>query len=92
MGVSSIRLNAEIEAPLEKLAKKMDRSKNYIINQAIKEYVARQAMEEARWRDTEDALQSLQAGNLVTENEVNAWLESWGQDSEHGSEKKPPGK
>ena len=86
MGVSSIRLNADIEAPLEKLARKMDRSKNYIINQAIKEYVARQAMAEARWHDTEDALQSLQAGKLVTENEVNAWLESWGQESE----KKPP--
>ena len=36
MGVTSIRLQAEIENPLEVLAKKLDRSKNYIINQAIK--------------------------------------------------------
>ena len=82
MGVNSIRLNADIEAPLEKLARKMDRSKNYLINQAIREYVARQAMEEARWQDTEMALHSLQAGNLVSGDEVNNWLESWGQESE----------
>ena len=50
MGVTSIRLNAEIEAPLETLAQRLDRSKNYLINQAIKEFVARQAMDDARWK------------------------------------------
>ncbi|MCZ6828259.1 MAG: ribbon-helix-helix domain-containing protein, partial [Gammaproteobacteria bacterium] len=40
MGVTSIRLSSEIEAPLEELAEKLDRSKNYLINQAIREFVA----------------------------------------------------
>jgi len=60
----------------------MDKSKNDIIYQAIKENVARDVMEEARWSDTKDALHSKQAGKLVTEKEVNAWLNSWGQENE----------
>ena len=56
MGVTSIRLTNEVEAPLEKLALKLDRSKNYLVNQAIREFIRRQAMEEARWADTLVAL------------------------------------
>ena len=87
MGVTSVRLNTDIEAPLERLAQKLDRSKNYIINQAIKEFVARQAMEDARWGDTLEALKSMKSGKLVDEVDVTMWLESWGSKVE----KTPPG-
>jgi len=82
MGVTSIRLNAEVEAPLEMLAQKLDRSKNYIINQAIKEYVSRQAMEDARWEDTLKALASIKQGKTIDESGVVSWLKSWGTDDE----------
>ena len=82
MSVTSIRLNSEVETPLEDLAKKLDRSKNYLINQAIKEYVARQSMEEARWVDTQAALESVQSGKSISEKKVKAWLESWGEKDE----------
>ena len=87
MGVTSIRINTEVEAPLEELAQKLDRSKNYIINQAIKEFVTRQSMEDARWKDTLLAMESVKSGKIVDETEVTAWLESWG----HEDEKAPPG-
>jgi len=82
MGVTSIRLNAEVEVPLENLAQKLDRSKNYLINQAIKEYVARQAMDDARWEDTLKALASIKEGKTIDESEVVSWLKSWGTDDE----------
>jgi len=82
MGVTSIRLNAEVEVPLEKLAKKLDRSKNYLINQAIKEYVSRQAMDDARWEDTLKALASIKEGKTIDEPEVVSWLKSWGTEDE----------
>ena len=87
MGVTSVRLNSDVEAPLEQLAQKLDRSKNYIINQAIKEFVARQSMEDARWGDTLEALESIKSGKVVTEKEVSLWLEGWGAKDE----KAPPG-
>ena len=81
MGVTSIRLSKDVEVPLERLAKRLDRSKNYLVNQAIKEFVLRQSMEELRWSDTIEALESVKAGRLVESKEVSEWLKSWGSDS-----------
>lgn len=82
MTVTSIRLSKENQAPLEDLAVKLDRSKNYIINQALKEYISRQAMDDAQWADTLEALSSIKKGNSIDESDVVSWLESWGTDSE----------
>lgn len=78
MGVTSVRLNIEVEAPLEQLAHKLDRSKNYLINQAIKEFLIRQAMEDARWADTLEALDSVKDGRMADAKEVTEWFQSWG--------------
>jgi len=86
MGVTSIRLQAEIENPLEKLALKLDRSKNYLINQAVKEFIARKTLDEKRWSETLEALESVKSNKLVEEKDVNEWLDSWGKDNES----KPP--
>ena len=86
MGITSIRLADDIDKPLESLAKKLDRSKNYVINQAIKEYLARQSLEESRWLDTLEALESIKAGHAIGEDDVNAWLNSWGT----GERQEPP--
>ena len=82
MGVTSIRLNADVEAPLETLAQRLDRSKNYLINQAIKEFIARQAMDDARWEDTLKALASIKEGKTIDDSEVVSWIKSWGTDDE----------
>jgi len=82
MGVTSVRLNSEVEAPLNKLAQRLDRSKNYLINQAVKEFIARQVMEDSRWEDTLKALASIKEGKLIDESEVTSWIRSWGTNSE----------
>lgn len=82
MGVTSVRLQPDVETPLEALATRLDRSKNYLINQAIKEFLERQNEEEARWQETLEAIESIQSGKRVEEAEVTAWLESWGTESE----------
>lgn len=78
MSITSIRLTDDIDKPLESLAKKLDRSKNYLINQAIKEYLVKQSLENSRWQDTLKALESINAGKSIDEADVNAWLNSWG--------------
>ena len=82
MGVTSVRLQPEIENPLEKLAKKLDRSKNYIINQAIREFIERSSLDEKRWNETLDAIASVKSGHLIAEHPVNEWLDSWGTENE----------
>jgi predicted transcriptional regulator len=78
MSITSIRLADDVDQPLGLLAKKLDRSKNYLINQAIKEFLAKQSLEDARWEDTLEALTSIKAGKSIDEADVNAWLNSWG--------------
>mgnify|MGYP001567489177 FL=1 len=78
MSITSVRIPDDIEKPLESLSKKLDRSKSYLINQAIKEFIARQSLEDSRWQDTLEALESIKAGKAIDEEDVNAWLNSWG--------------
>ena len=86
MSVTSIRLQPEVEKPLEILSKKLDRSRNYLINQAIKEFIERRLVEEERWSETLIALESVKNGAVVEETEVVDWLKSWGTENE----KTPP--
>ena len=82
MGVTSVRLQPEIENPLENLSKKLDRSKNYLINQAIKEFLERKSVDEQRWKETLEAIDSVKSGRSIDEKDVNEWLDSWGSENE----------
>ncbi len=82
MSVTSIRLQPEVESGLEAMADKLHRSKNWLINQAIREFVARQEMEHSRWKETLTAMESVAHGKVVSGQAVHSWLESWGTPSE----------
>lgn len=82
MTVTSIRLQSDLEAPLEALCKKLDRSKNYLINQAVKEFIRQQELAEQRWQETFPAMESVKAGHTVPADKVYEWMRSWGTDSE----------
>ena len=81
MSITSVRLNDDIEKPLDLLSKKLDRTKSYLINQAVREFVARQAIDDSRWDETLEAIESINRGESIDENTVNTWLNSWGTDN-----------
>lgn len=87
MSVTSVRFNSDLETPLEELSKKLDRSKNYLINQAVEEFIQRKNMADQQWQDTLEALDSVKNGELVDETEVNQWLQSWGKADEQKAPK-----
>ena len=82
MSVTSIRLQPEVESGLEAMSDKLQRSKNWLINQAIREFVTRQESEQARWNETLAAMESVANGNVVSGQAVDAWLASWGTPDE----------
>lgn len=82
MPVTSIRLHPELEQHLEALSKKLDRSKDALISQAVMEFIAKQDCAETRWRDTQSALESSEAGRTVPAKDVFDWMRSWGSESE----------
>lgn len=82
MSVTSIRLQPGLEKALDETAEKLQRSRNWLINQAIKEYLKKESIEDKRWEDTLMALDSLSNGEVINSASVHSWLESWGSDSE----------
>ena len=82
MSITSVRLKPEVSQPLNDLAKKLDRSKSYIINEAIAEYLAKRNLAEDQWKQTIEAIESIKKGHAVDGNIVNQWLESWGSENE----------
>jgi predicted transcriptional regulator len=82
MAVTSIRLQPDIEKHLLDAVKRLSRSKNWLINQAIKEYLEREAQELQRWQETLEALDSANQGRVINGDNVHQWLQSWGTDDE----------
>lgn len=87
MSITSVRLQPEIEQGLEAMAADQERSKSWLINQALKEYIERQAQEKTRWQETLTAMDSVAKGQVVSGEAVHAWLESWGKDDEQAPPK-----
>ncbi|HEC15450.1 MAG TPA: ribbon-helix-helix protein, CopG family [Sedimenticola sp.] len=82
MSVTSIRLQPDLEEPLKTAAERRHRSKNWLVNQAVREFLQRDALEQQRWQETLEALESARQGKVVDSEAVHAWLESWGKDDE----------
>jgi predicted transcriptional regulator len=82
MTITRIRLQKDLEESLEEAVKRLQRSKNWQINQALREYLERDEMARQRWNETVEALKSVSEGETIPADKVHAWLESWGSDNE----------
>ena len=71
----SIRASEDLILKFNALAKETDRSRAYLINQALEEYIAREAWQVAEIRK---ALQEADAGDFATDEEIAALDAKWG--------------
>jgi predicted transcriptional regulator len=86
MGITSVRLSPEVEEKLAAVAERSRRTKSWIINEAVTDYLERLGEDEKRWHETLEALASVRAGRVVEGDDVMQWIASWGKKAE----KKPP--
>jgi predicted transcriptional regulator len=82
MSVTTVRLQPELEENLGAMAKKLQRSKSWLINQALREFFERRAVDQSRWQETLQAMESVAQGRVVSGEAVNTWLQSWGNPDE----------
>ena len=82
MTVTSVRLQPDVETGLDGITEKLQRSRNWVINEAVREYIAKRSLEDRRWADTLEALEDVAAGRVVSGEAVDAWLASWGTENE----------
>ncbi len=82
MSITSVRLPSEIDHALTDAAQKLQRSKSWLINQALKEFLDRETLLQRRWNDTAEAMESVAAGRMISGDAVHQWLQSWGGSDE----------
>jgi predicted transcriptional regulator len=82
MSVTTVRLQPEVESGLEAMAGKLHRSKSWLINQALREFLEREEQEQVRWQETLKAMESVAQGRVVSGEAVHNWLRSWGTANE----------
>ncbi|HZX70109.1 MAG TPA: ribbon-helix-helix protein, CopG family [Rhodanobacter sp.] len=82
MSVTTVRLQPEIEEHLVAMAGKLRRSKSWLINQALAEFMERQTQDQSRWEETLNAMESVAQGKLVSATATHDWLHSWGRPDE----------
>ena len=75
MSVMSLRLSDELDQQLVSLAKATGRTKSWLANQAIQDFIAREAWQVAQ---IEQAIAEADAGDFVQAEEMAAKFKSWG--------------
>jgi predicted transcriptional regulator len=75
----SIRLKPETKKRLAKLAKTSGRSSNFLIADAVESYVADQ---ERMLAEIRQADRQVKSGHYIRNEDMKAWLLSWGTDHE----------
>jgi predicted transcriptional regulator len=74
-----IQLDVELEAKLSAVATRLDRSKSWVVEHALKEFIELQLWQAEA---IEVGLDDADAGRVVSHDAVVAWVESWGQPDE----------
>lgn len=82
MGVTSVRIENDLEQFLELAAHDMQRSKGWIINEALRRFLNYRKVDQQRWQDTLEALEDIRMGRIIDGDKVHAWLASWGTEKE----------
>ena len=82
----SIKIDQDPRERVNRLAEARHRTSHWLMREAISQYVEREEKREAFRQDAIDAWNEYQASGLhVTGDEVMAWLDTWGEESEQAA-------
>lgn len=83
MTITSFRLEDELSEKLESITEAKDRSKTWIINEALRTYFSLEDEKTLRYHQTLEALDDVSAERLISGTEVMKWLETWGDSQDN---------
>jgi predicted transcriptional regulator len=65
---------------IDSIAVELERPRDWVIQDALREYVSRHRLDVQRWRETQEAIDAAERGEVVPAEEVFAWLDTWGRE------------
>jgi predicted transcriptional regulator len=72
----------ELIKEIDSVSKRLDRSRAWVVKEAVREYLERSAEDQKRWGETLEAIEAADQGEVVAADEVFAWLDTWGKPGE----------
>jgi predicted transcriptional regulator len=75
----AVRLAPEVKRRLESIASRVHRSESVLAAEAIEEFLAVQEWQIAA---IEEGIAAAERGDLISHEDVRAWVESWGSEHE----------
>jgi len=82
MTTTSVRLDDDLQFKLETAADRLKRTKGWIINEALRQFIEREELQQRMLEETQNAIADLEAQRIVSGEEVMQWLETWGSPQE----------
>ena len=67
---------------LDAVSQSLDRSRAWVIKEAVMEYLERQAEDQKRWKETLAAVEAADRGEVVSADDVLGWIDTWGKPGE----------
>ena len=68
----------ELIKEIDSESRRLDRSRAWVVKQAVREFLERRNDEEKRWNETLEAIAAAERGEVVSAEEVLDWVETWG--------------
>lgn len=78
MSTTSFRLDDDLQEKLDTTANRLKRSKGWIINDALRQYIEQEERKQQMLEQTQEAIADIEAGRVVSGEDVMKWLETWG--------------
>jgi predicted transcriptional regulator len=64
---------------IDSIAVELERPRDWVIQDALRGYVSHR-QEIQRWRETQEAIDAAERGEVVSGEEVFSWLDTWGKE------------
>jgi len=65
---------------IDSIAVELERPRDWVIQDALREYVSRHRQELQYWRETQEAIDAAERGGVVPGEKVFAGLDTWGRE------------
>ncbi len=82
MPTLTANVTEELIEEIDSVSRGLDRSRAWIIKEAIREFLDRRAEEHKRWNETLEAIKAADRGEVVSADEVLEWVDTWGKPGE----------
>ena len=82
MPTLTAHVSDELIVEIDAVSARLDRSRAWVVKEAVREYLARRAEDQKRWDETRDAIEAADRGEVIAADEVLRWVDTWGMPGE----------